>query len=180
MIRAVYSDPHFGHANIIKYEDRPFDSAHEMNETLIEKYNQLIDPEDTVLWLGDCFLMPVDEAKVIMQRLHGEKILIPGNHDRSPSAMAAIGFRMVIPEARMVLNGRRCLFHHYPYPSHPDAHHGDKYAHLKPARVDGQILIHGHTHGKLKRHFNMIHVGVDAWDYYPVTLGTLEAMMLPN
>ena len=50
------SDTHFGHANIIKYCNRPFSSLEEMNSTIIRNWNEMVKPEDTVFFLGDfCF-----------------------------------------------------------------------------------------------------------------------------
>jgi calcineurin-like phosphoesterase family protein len=174
MITHVYSDPHFGHANIIKYEQRPFDDVRQHDAALIELYNSVVHPEDTVLWLGDCFLMPYELAyKNVMMRLNGHKILIPGNHDRSIRAMLMVGFAMVIPEATIMVGDCKCRCHHYPYRSKLDEHNG-KQAHGRPVRnAKGDILLHGHTHGKLKRHDDMVHVGVDAWGFRPVSLREL-------
>ena len=47
------SDYHFGHANIIKYCNRPFETVEEMNEVIIRKHNERVKPEDTVFFLGD-------------------------------------------------------------------------------------------------------------------------------
>ena len=33
------ADPHFGHTNIIRYENRPFASAEEMDQELIRRWN---------------------------------------------------------------------------------------------------------------------------------------------
>ena len=47
------SDYHFSHFNIIRYCKRPFETAEEMNETIIRKHNERVKPEDTVFFLGD-------------------------------------------------------------------------------------------------------------------------------
>ena len=36
------ADPHFGHTNIIRYENRPFDSAEEMDQELIRRWNETV------------------------------------------------------------------------------------------------------------------------------------------
>ena len=76
------SDTHFGHENIIKYCNRPFSSAKEMDECLINNWNGVVSDSDTVYILGD-FLKNGD-CQIIndyLKRLNGEKYLILGNHD---------------------------------------------------------------------------------------------------
>lgn len=82
----VYSDPHFGHANICKFTNfdgskvRPWDDVRLMNEALIFNYNLVVRPEDRVYILGD-FAMSPGVFKSIMPRLMGRKVLVPGNHE---------------------------------------------------------------------------------------------------
>ena len=47
------SDLHFGHDNIIKYDNRPFKNTKEMEEKIIENWNNTVDNDDTVYILGD-------------------------------------------------------------------------------------------------------------------------------
>jgi calcineurin-like phosphoesterase family protein len=47
------SDTHFYHTNIIKYCNRPFSSVEEMNQKLIENWNNTISEHDTIFHLGD-------------------------------------------------------------------------------------------------------------------------------
>ena len=53
----------------------------------------------------------------------------------------------------------------------------DRFMNRRPPRIKGEVLIHGHTHQPRRRDGNQIHVGVDAWDYAPVPLAAIEALI---
>ena len=57
------SDLHLGHANIIRLCDRPFSNVEEMDETIINNWNEHVHKDDTVYVLGD-FTMIKDVAIV--------------------------------------------------------------------------------------------------------------------
>lgn len=77
----VISDTHFGHANIIKLADRPFKNVDEMNKTIINNWNSIVNDEDIVYILGD-FSFKGKSADYYAKQLKGRKILIKGNHDK--------------------------------------------------------------------------------------------------
>ena len=72
------SDHHFGHANIIKYCNRPFHGIHDMNVAMEVAWNEVVEPSDLDYYLGD-FAMNVKLVPFLVSRLNGIKILIPGN-----------------------------------------------------------------------------------------------------
>lgn len=78
------ADTHFGDDAIRRYENRPFDSAGQMDEALIAAWNRVVGDEDTVYVLGD-FCVPGREAQ-ILSRLKGIKYLVKGNHDTNTNA----------------------------------------------------------------------------------------------
>lgn len=80
------SDSHFGHSAILEFEKeaRPFATVEEMNEVMIQRWNEVVNPKDTVYHLGDfCFGR---HNLPIADRLNGTKRLIMGNHDHYPTA----------------------------------------------------------------------------------------------
>ena len=181
MIDFFYSDPHLGHANIIKYTDRPFKTIEEMDAALVRKYNDMVSVDDTVLWLGDCFFKG-DSSKYrdILAEMAGNKLLIVGNHDQGGPAMAALGFTLVMFEAVMHIGGVACRLNHYPYETDRDPLHEnpDKFKARRPRRHPGEILLHGHSHGKNKvTGPQSINVGVDAWDYGPAPYAHVSALV---
>lgn len=80
----VTADPHFGHENIIKYCNRPFNNVDEMDAKIVKLWNETVSNNDTVFVLGD---FGMGRKKIIdhVPRLNGRKILIKGTHDTYPN-----------------------------------------------------------------------------------------------
>ena len=47
------SDTHFGHENIIRFCNRPFQNAEEMNAELIRRWRETVPEDGIVFHLGD-------------------------------------------------------------------------------------------------------------------------------
>jgi len=193
------SDHHFGHANIIKYCDRPYDNVEAMNEDLISKWNAVVMPGDEVYYLGD-FSMTLGAVERITPRLNGRKYLIAGNHDhihpyhgksRKPEVLAAntqtyfdAGWTIMPLQVNLVVPSldRAVLMTHFPFASAPDPSYKDKYTKYRPYD-DGQWLLCGHRHLRSQEHLDrrIIDVGVDANAYTPISLDyILELMRSPR
>lgn len=145
------SDLHFGHANIIAYCNRPWNTSEEMDEALIKNWNDTVGPEDDVYVLGD-FCLRKEVVPAISPRLQGNKILVRGNHDPKPQLFRDAGW--VVFEGRsktMELGGKSVLITHIPYST-------------------DQYQLCGHVHEKWKTRDKTLNIGVDQWEYKPVSL----------
>ena len=185
-MRFFISDNHFWHANVIKYCDRPFSSVEEMNEKMVQYWNEIVTQDDQVYYLGD-FSMAFRSVELFTNRLLGTKYLIAGNHDmchsvhkksRNPENKAKWiqkyidnGFSSVKEEDFIEIDGIKFRMHHMPYQNLED-----KDARYQNKRVtdDGIPLLHGHTHSKEKITLTkngtiQIHVGVDAHNFWPIS-----------
>lgn len=81
--RKLYiADWHYGHANILHFDNRPFKTIFEHDKELIRRWNAAVNPCDTVYILGDMFWCKATDAIAVLKQLNGQKILIKGNHDR--------------------------------------------------------------------------------------------------
>lgn len=76
------SDLHFGHANVLSYDNRPFCDIDSHDETIISNWNSVVNPEDDVWILGDFSWYPAGKTIEIYKRLNGKKHLVIGNHDK--------------------------------------------------------------------------------------------------
>ncbi len=177
---AFYSDPHFGHRGALRHCERPFDSIEEQTEELIRRYNVVVRPNDYVLWLGDCFFCSLEDAKRIMARLNGRKGLCMGNHDKSKTWMLAAGFDFAVDQLQLRIGREKVIACHYPYKgeSHRNGKVDDRYLDRRPKPNKGQWLLHGHTHSNKKLgQRKQIHLGIDAWDYYPALWSEVERLI---
>lgn len=178
-----YSDPHFWHARIIKLCERPFDSVEEMNEKLIRNYQELVKPGDKVYFLGD-FGFQKSESQKILRRLPGEKHIIIGNHDwdktgrmsdKRRSDILSSGVSWVKDTHLLKLKDFHAEGkHQYVWLAH--------YPHLTwPRRWNGSWHLFGHSHGNCKEARPLsLDVGVDCWDYKPVSLNQVAKYFRDN
>ena len=154
------SDHHFGHSNIIKYEARDFAGIEHMNTAMIQAWNKVVKPEDTIYHLGDFALTKKDWVKPLVMSLNGTKHLILGNHDRSAKFMMECGFVSAQTNNAIFLNNLMIEMVHDPME-------------ITKRPLFADVILHGHIHGKKKlwtTGSKIVHVGVDAWDYKPVSL----------
>lgn len=159
------SDTHFGHANIIKYSNRPFADVMEMDETLIRLWNAAVGPKDVVYHLGDFSLGTPDHLRRIRSRLNGVIHLILGNHD-SAAMKARDCFETVREVAAVKVDGRKLWLSHYAHRVWDKSHHGVYH-------------LYGHSHGSLPDdpHSRSFDVGVDCHHYAPVSFERVEEIM---
>lgn len=75
------SDLHLGHRNILRLCNRPFSSIEEMDEVLMDNWNQKVHRDDTVYIMGDLMFRNEKPAEWYLDRLKGKKHLFVGNHD---------------------------------------------------------------------------------------------------
>jgi calcineurin-like phosphoesterase family protein len=150
------ADTHFGHGGALGLFRRPFASVHAMDEAMIERWNERVGPADEVWHLGDFAVRrPAAEMARILAALHGEIHLIAGNKD-GPDTMALGGFASVHRYVELELAGVHLVLCHYPFRS------WDRMAR-------GAINLHGHSHGRLKRLPRQLDVGMDVWDFRPIS-----------
>lgn len=172
----MYSDPHYGHKNIIGFCDRPFKDVEEMNEGLVLRFNEMVAPEHTTLFVGDCTMgIRLSQFKEkVMARLNGRKVLVRGNHDPNYTKCLAMGFDFVADRLWLDLDGTPAVVSHYPPKGAKDTHRDldSRYWDRRPDLQPGVVYIHGHTHENSATFpgERRIHVGVDAWDYAPVSI----------
>jgi calcineurin-like phosphoesterase family protein len=151
------SDTHFGHNNIIKFCERPFETSEEMDAVIIERWNSLVSSKDEVFHLGDFSFRSKKETNNIVSKLNGNITLIRGNHDLKRIKLTSVlGFREIkdYHELNQKRYGQKIVLFHFPILSWNKKHHGS-------------IHCHGHTHSLEKSYGKRINVGVDSNDFYP-------------
>jgi len=157
----VTSDTHFSHANILKYSNRPFESIEEHDEALINNWNSVVGPDDDVYHLGDfAFRDPYHYAP----KLNGNKFLVPGNHDRKYLSDLKKYFRILPHIFELRHNGKALIMCHYAMRRWNKSHWGTYH-------------VYGHSHGKLPGEGRSFDVGVDCWNYTPISWEMIEEKM---
>ena len=157
------SDTHFGHANIIRFCDRPFGSIEEHDEVLIDNWNKCIKPGDDVYHMGD---FSFDKRPdIVARRLNGRKHLIRGNHDHfKQSKLINPHFEWIKDYHSLKVDKQKFILFHYPI---RNWHHCYK----------GTIHLFGHSHGGTPDMGKSTDAGVDCWDYSPVHIDTILSYM---
>lgn len=156
------ADTHFGEERTLRLSRRPFSNVSEMNSKLIQRWNSLVQANDTVYHLGDFGNLNIANS------LHGQIILLLGNYEHEALTQGQITlaslqahFSEVIQESVLLhtLEGtgeRIALVHE---PSH---------------RRMEMFNLFGHIHRLQMVKRNGLNVGVDCHDFAPVSPETVR------
>lgn len=166
------SDVHLNHNNILHLANRPFDDIDQMNRRLVSNINSLVGPHDILYFLGD-MAFGKDKPETIrwfLDKLNCKDVhLIFGNHDSHDEAfMKSLGFRSAKDYEMFKENKKKFVLSHYPMLDWDGAFHGSYMLH-------GHIHSNGDTYNKenLENGIKRYDVGVDANNYYPVSLNDI-------
>jgi calcineurin-like phosphoesterase family protein len=183
------ADTHFGHDNIVPMCDRPYmdpgdiaawklyKSNNEtipsdlrqrleaagrlMDDTLIQNWNDTVGPYDEVWHLGDFHHSKKSRSADYLRLLHGKKHLIRGNHDGEDTWGSTYwNTRRQYHETR--IDKVRLVLFHYAMRVWNGSFGGKA------------IQLFGHSHGRLTSLPGQCDVGVDCWDFRPVTLDQIK------
>jgi len=160
------ADHHFDHTNILSYCNRPFKSVEEMNAVLVERWNSVVSRNDIVYYLGD-FAFGQDPA-IFRRRLNGQICLIPGSHDSAYSnKLLKANFGFIKLQYLLKKVTTPVWLCHYQMRTWPQ-------------RWQGAWHAYAHSHGKidyLTYPELSMDVGVDAWNFYPVSYEQFQEKM---
>lgn len=182
MKRWFTSDTHFGHENIIKFSGRPFANVKEMNQAMLDLWNETVADNDVVYHLGDVAMGQFDDSWEYVKKLKGQIHLVIGNHDRiarryhmSEKYVAKFETRYIERFASIDYEFRLggWKLHHLPYTE--DHVEVPRFMEHRPVRTFESVLIHGHVHEEWKIRGNQHNVGVDVRNFRPVEFDELRA-----
>jgi calcineurin-like phosphoesterase family protein len=195
------ADTHFGHGNIIKHCNRPFMNEQEktlfenakkiehkeareqairnirispetvklQDDTIIDNINKCVSPDDTLCILGDfCFSRDKDAWAEYRYRIHCQIIFIMGNHDDRHISYSV--FEKCYDQYILRINDNGTKYaitlNHFAMMVWDRSHHS-------------QFHLFGHTHDGLHSLPGTLScdVGVDSWDYRPVSFAQIKDFM---
>ena len=175
------SDYHIYHESILKLGlGRPFPNLDEMHAAIADRHNAVVRPGDIVYNLGDFALKcRWEDAYRFRQRLLGQQYFLFGNHDN-------IAWEMIRHQPG-------CFARSWGDPDSPGAHvlrlkgYGDipkiTIGHFAmrtfPSSHKGSWDLYGHSHNQLPEEPRWLgfDVGVDCWDYAPVSIEEVAQKM---
>lgn len=164
------ADTHFWHNGIIDFCDRPFPDAETMNYEIIARWNSVVKPKDMVYHLGDFAFGTPEQCVKIVQQLNGRIHLVRGNHESAANhTRSRDSFEWIkdMYTYRQTWNGEkiRAVLCHYAMRRWNRRHYGSWH-------------LYGHSHGRLEDIGGLcFDVGMDNWDYYPLSLPQVWGIM---
>ena len=137
---------------------RPFFDVYKQNRTiLLNLKDSNFRNGDELIHLGDVEYKLDEESPWHLSYLrhvfpHSKFTLIKGNYDIDKLDYLSKYFDEMVDDKTIEINGKEYYLNHYPTKC-----------------IDKSFSITGHIHGLWKVQKNMINVGVDAWNYKPVS-----------
>lgn len=169
------SDTHFWHENIIRYCNRPFHNAQEMNAELIHRWRETVPEDGIVFHLGDFAHGSSRLWNDILCALPGRKYLILGNHDMKCIRQGFMShFEMVVQQMTIRVDGQAIILNHNPFLCYGGSYRDvwQLFGHVH----SGPTSHTGLDHPRLNMLFPLQYdVGVDNNDFRPISFAEVKA-----
>lgn len=152
------ADLYLARTAIIGHCGRPFATSGHMDDALVANLAGRVASDDDLYVVGDFALGGGSGHDYVLRRfdeIPSRKHLVVGNHDAS--WMREIPWESVSDVVEVKDGGQRVFLCHYPMITWPGARRG-------------ALHLFGHVHGNWQGSRNAVNVGVDVWDFQPVTL----------
>lgn len=162
------SDLHLGHDKEFIYKPRGFNTVKEHDAAIIERWNKVVNREDTVYILGDLIMNDQEAGIEKLKQLNGKKIMIYGNHDTTNKVAKYRSIGIKDLGYASVFRYKNIDFYLSHYPTLTD------YFYYNSSIKNSIINLHGHTHkketfGQIVNPF-IYNVALDAHDCAPVDI----------
>ena len=167
------SDTHWGHTNILKFCNRPFEHTHAHDEALIENWNNKVKQSDQVYHLGDVALCAPRKLVDILNRLNGRISFISGNHDKTAlRPQCRERFEEILEYKEITIQDQELdnkkqiiILFHYPLLTWNKKNWGSWH-------------LHGHCHHTLPidRKSARLDVGVDGHNFSPISYQDIKTI----
>ena len=161
------ADHHIGHYNIMRYCNRNFKTLQEQTETMKNNWNSVVKKTDTVIIVGDC-VWGGDFS--VFKEFNGSIIVVKGNHDKKADLQRAKSQGYIKDwhyQLGITIGSQHFWFQHFPPRSWNRSFHGS-------------ICCYGHTHNQIPDYGFSCDVGVDAWNFTPVSLRQIVEHLKPR
>lgn len=157
------SDLHLLHPKVVRYSNRPID-VEEHDEWIIARINEKVKKTDTLYILGDISLKSKSNVLYLLQKINCENIhFIEGNHDDEAFIKNVDNFFTSTSQIKDLsynfekFGEVKISLCHYPLLRWNKQRHG-------------AIHLHGHDHNEYIDMADTLDIGVDAQNYYPISL----------
>ncbi len=139
---------------------------------MTRRWNETVARGDVVYYLGDFAMKNPQDGPTFCARLNGRKFLVRGNHDKGPEFMLGVGFEAVHENLVAEIDGVRVWMNHYPI---DDGLISAGTVGRRPLRRMTSLC--GHVHEKWKIRAGCVNVGVDVWDFTPISLTQISGAL---
>lgn len=174
------SDWHLGHANIIKYDNRPFKTVDEMDAAIIKNICSTLKAGDALYFLGDfAFVRDANRLEELMKTFAwtaANLYFIKGNHDGRDTIRLYEKYGTYLGEQKKIKildedaqDGKQeIVLNHYRMDVWDKSHHGSWH-------------LHGHSHHTLPERptARCIDIGINGkgYDYHPLSYEQVKKYM---
>lgn len=136
------ADAHVQHKNVLRFDNRPFETIEENDEAIMKNWNSVVGKDDLVYTLGDMHWGKADEVYEYVKQLNGRKVCIRGNHTlkQFPAKLRNL-FEDVCDYKEIIDNGRHVILCHYPIPFYKADYNPKTY------------MLYGHVHTTIENDF---------------------------